>query len=139
MTPTRQRALVIALIGLGLIIVGFFGLRTASAFRAFREHRPPPAFEANKEPETDVALIRDWMTIPFISKMYHVPAHIIFESLDIPAHGNQEKSLKQLNDEYFPKLDGFVETKVKETVLTNLPPPIPNPPPTPTVPSVPAP
>jgi hypothetical protein len=75
--------------------------------------------------ETDVTMIRDWMTIPFISKMYHVPARILFKALDIPEHKNKEKSLKQLNEEYYPEVDGFVLEKVKATVLANQPPQIP--------------
>ena len=82
-------------------------------------------------------LIRDWMTIPFIGKMYHVPPPKIFDALDIPMNGNQEKSLKQLNEEYFSDVDGFVETKVKEAVLKNMPPPQPTPTVVPTLPPVP--
>lgn len=136
MTPSQQRTLVTVLIGLGVLIVAFFGIRTVSAFKEFRGHRPPPPFD-EKEPETDVELIRDWMTIPFIGKMYHVPPPEIFDALDIPMKGNQDKSLKQLNEEYFPDVNGFVETKVKEAVLKNMPPPIPTLPVTPTLPSAP--
>ena len=127
MTPLKRRALVIALIGLGLIIVGFFGLRTARAFRQFRGHRPPPPFETQQS-ATDVALIRDWMTIPFIAKMYHIPSRAIYGALELSPQDNQDKSLKQLNDEYFPEQPGFVEEKVKAAVAENLPAPIPTPP-----------
>jgi len=139
MTPTKQRAIVSALIGLGLVIVGFFGVRTFHAFRDFRTHRPPPPFDNKQQPETDVDLIRDWMTIPFIAKMYHVPPPVLFDALGISLKGNQEKNLKQLNDEYFPETSGYVETKVKETVLQNMPPAMPTLPSTPTMPSVPVP
>jgi hypothetical protein len=94
----KQRSLVTTLILLGMIIAIFFGLRTARAFRQF--HGPPLPFAT--KPETDVNLIRDWMTIPFISKMYHVRERILFDALEIPEHGNKEKSLKQLNEEYYP-------------------------------------
>lgn len=128
MTPSRQRTLVLILIGLGLLTIGFFGIRTVSAFRQFRGHRPPhPPFE-NQQPATDVQLIRDWMTIPFIGKMYHVPPPLIFDALDIPMNGNEEKSLEQLNEEYFPKEEKFVEKTVKEVVSQNLPPLVPTPP-----------
>jgi hypothetical protein len=120
----KQRALVIGLIFIGLLIVGIFGWRTARAFREFRGHRPAPPLAA--EPmETDVTLIRDWMTIPFISKMYHVPPHILFKALDIPEHKNKEKSLKQLNEEYYPEVEGFVLEKVKATILANQPQQVP--------------
>jgi hypothetical protein len=140
MTPYRQRALVTVLIGLGLITIGFFGLRTIHAFREFRNHRPPPAFK-DEQPETDVELIRDWMTIPFIGRMYHVPPSVIFEALEIPMKRdkNLEKSLKQLNDEYYPDASGFVEAKVKETVLKNMPLSAPSAPAAPTMPGAPTP
>lgn len=131
MTPSRQRALITALIILGALIIGVFGLRTVRAFREFRGHRPPPPF-TTEQAETDVELIRDWMTIPFIAKMYHVPPPVIFNALDIPWNKNQDKSLKQLNEEYYPDLSGFVETTVKAVVLEHLPPPMPTAPSMPT-------
>jgi len=115
----KQRTLVIGLIIIGLIIVGFFGLRTARAFREFRGHRPPPPF-ATEHVETDVSLIRDWMTIPFISRMYQVPPNVLFDALEIPPHKNREKSLKQLNEEYFPQAEGIVLEKIKAAVLAEL-------------------
>src|SRR6266498_3741207 len=72
----RQRNFVVGLIIIGLMIIGFFGLRTARAFRQFHGHRPPPPF-STESIETDVSLIRDWMTVPFISRMYHVPPPVL--------------------------------------------------------------
>jgi len=121
MTPTTQRRLIFALIGTGLLIVGFFGLRARDDLREFRGHRPPSFIPGEVPPaETDVELIRDWMTIPFISKMYHVPPHILFDALEIPPDGNREKSLKQLNDEYYPQAEGIVLAKIKAAVLAAL-------------------
>ena len=132
MTPNKQRALVTSLIIFGVLAVGFFGLRTFHAFREFRGHRPHPPFE-NEQPETDVELIRDWMTVPFIARMYNVPPPIIFEALNIPKNkSNEEKSLKQLNEEYFPNTNGFVEATVKAAVLAHLPPLMPTAPGAPT-------
>ncbi len=137
MTPSRQRTWVTILIALGLLTVGFFGLRTFHAFREFRGHRPPhPPFD-NRPAETDVELIRDWMTIPFIAKMYHVPPHVIFAALNIPKDKNQEKSLKQLNDEYFADQPGYALTTVKAVVQANIPPPTAVPPATIVPPSAP--
>lgn len=121
MEPTgnaKQRNFITGLIILGVIIVLFFGFRTARAFRQFRGHRPPPPF-ATEQVETDVSLIRDWMTIPFIGKMYHVPPPILFEGLGIPEKGNKEKSLKKLNEEYYPEAQGVVITKVRATILAH--------------------
>jgi len=129
----KQRALVIGLILVGLVIAGFFGMRTVRAFRQFHGHRPPPPF-ATQHVETDVSLIRDWMTIPFISKMYHVPPRVLFDVLAIPEQKNKEKSLKQLNDEYYPQTEGIVLEKVKAVILANQPAPTPTVPDTPIVP-----
>ena len=126
MTAAKQKALIIVLIGLGVLIVGVFGLRTIHAFGEFRGHRPPrPPFE-HGQPVTDVELIRDWMTIPVIGKVYHVPPPVIFDALKIPHNGNDRKSIKQLNDEYCPSQSGHVLEVVRATVQANLPPtPIP--------------
>jgi len=125
MTPARIRTLVFVLIFIGGMIVGFFGLRTLRAFREVGGHRPPPAPSAadaeHEQIDTDVNLIREWMTIPFISKMYHVPANVLFDALGIPANKNREKSLKRLNREYFPREDGIVLEKIKAAVLVNQP------------------
>jgi hypothetical protein len=123
----KQRSLVTGLIIIGLIIVVFFGLRTARAFREFRDHRPPRPF-ATEHFETNVELIRDWMTIPFISKMYHVRAHILFDAVGIPEQGNRDKSLRQLNEEYFPEAQGIVEAKIKAALLENFSPALATPP-----------
>jgi hypothetical protein len=121
MTPSRVRTFIFVLIFIGGLIVGFFGLRTLHAFREFGGHRPPPPPSVAEAEgiETDVELIREWMTIPFISKMYHVPPNVLFDALGIPANKNQEKSLKRLNREYFPQADGIVVKKIKAAVLAN--------------------
>ena len=129
----KQRNFVTGLIIIGLIVIAFFGLRTVRAFREFRGHRPPPPF-ATHPVETDVNLIRDWMTIPFISKMYRVKPRILFEALEIPEQGNREKSLRQLNDEYYPQAEGIVLEKIKATILANQAQQAPEVPDTPAVP-----
>jgi len=122
MTPSRLRTLIFVLIFIGGLIVSFFGLRTLRAFREFRGHRPPPPPSAGdaERIETDVELIREWMTIPFISKMYHMSPNVLFDALGIPANKNREKSLKRLNKEYFPQAEGIVLEKIKAAVLAAL-------------------
>jgi len=123
MTASRQRALIISLIIIGMVIVGFFGLRTLHAFREFRGHRPPPPFAPDAaQVETDVELIRDWMTISYISRTYQVPSKILFDALGIPSRGNEEKSLAQLNERYSPQTPGIIVEVVKATILANQPP-----------------
>ena len=129
MIRNRQRALIFGLIGLGLLIAGFFGMRSFLAFREFRRHGPPPlpALESSQI-ETDPELIRDWMTIPYISVTYNLHPNVLYEALDIPPHGNEEKSLAELNEEYYPKAPGIVLEMVKaavradQSVPTALPP-----------------
>ena len=126
MTPARQRALITSLIIIGAFIVGFFGWRTFHAFREFRGHRPPPLQPADSQQiETDVELIRDWMTIPYISRTYHVPPKLLFNALGIPLRGNEEKSLAQLNEEYSPQAPGIVMEVVKGAIRANQPPLLP--------------
>jgi len=132
-TNPKQRNFVVGLIVIGLLIVVFFGLRTARAFRKFHGNRPPP-FAAERV-ETDVTLIRDWMTVPFISRMYRVPVRILFDAVEIPEHGNKEKSLKKLNDEFYPQTEGIVLEKVRAAILANQPKQTPADPGTPTVPA----
>jgi hypothetical protein len=114
----KQKILAISLIVIGFVVVGLFGLRTFHALRGFRGHPPiPPPGKM----ETDVELIRDWMTIPFIAQSYHVPGVVLFDALQISPQDNYEKSLADLNRKYYPNERGFVLTKVKETVLANQP------------------
>jgi len=114
-TNPRQRIFVVGLILIGVIIVFFFGLRTIRAFRQFHGHRPPPPFAEHIE--TDVELIRDWMTLSYISITYGLPPHLLSDTLDIPPRRSEKKSLKQLNDEYFPEEPGIVLEKVKIAIL----------------------
>ena len=123
MTPQRLRTLILSLVALGAVIAFLFGLRTLRVLKQFREHPPPrDVLEVSVPPEEDVELIRDWMTIPFIAKMYHVPPPVLYKALGISPRGNQDKSLTQLNEEYFPGSPGIVEAKIKEAVLESLAP-----------------
>ena len=121
-TNPKQKWLVIALIILGLLFTVFFGMRAARAFRKFDGHRPPPLGEV----ETDVELIREWMTIPFISHTYHVPEKFLFDALDISPIANHEKSLEEINQEYYPDKDGYVLELIKAATLAHQPPPLPD-------------
>ena len=124
MTPPRQRTLILGLIILGVLFVGFFGFRFFRAFRHFRGEGPRPVPPGDVQPyETDVELIRDWMTIGFVSHTYRTPPNLLYKALGIPPNGNEEKSLQQLNDEYFPNQPGYVLAAVKMTILAQRPAP----------------
>lgn len=127
--PARtQRVLVLGLILIGVLIAGFFGLRAVFAFREFRRHGPPPLpplaeSSGDQSIETDVELIRDWMTVPYVSKTYQIHPKTLFDALGISPRGNEEKSLAQLNEEFFPQSPGFVIELVKAVIRANQPAP----------------
>ena len=141
MSPKVQRALVLGLIFAGVLLAAFFGLRAVFAFREFRRHGPPPLppLEALNEqaPETNVDLVRDWMTIPYIAKTYQVHPKVLFDALGISPRGNEEKSLAQLNEEFFPQSPGLAIELVKAVIRANLPVPTAIPPATPVPPATP--
>jgi len=117
MNPRQRNFVVGLMIMAGLTIIVVFGLRTARAFRQFHDHRPHrPSGVAHIE--TDVELIRDWMTLPYISIAYGLPRPLLYEALEIPPNKAERKSLKQLNDKYFPDQPGIVLEKVKAAILT---------------------
>lgn len=124
---SKQRILVIVLTIFGCLLIAFFGMRAVRAFMKFNGHRPPRS-SAAEQVETDVELIRDWMTVPFIARTYHVPEKVIFDALGISPRSNNEKSLKEINEEYFPAQDGRVIELVKTTILAHQPAPTTAPP-----------
>lgn len=132
---SKQPAFIIAFTVLGVLLAAFFGMRAFHAFMKFNGHRPPPPF-AVEQAETDVEFIRDWMTIPFISHTYHVPEKILFDALGISPISNHKKSLKDLNQEYYPDADGYVLDLVKKTILAHQPPPTPDSAPTAVAPPI---
>lgn len=121
---TKQKVLITILIALGILLVIFFGLRAFRPFREMRGHHPPPG-----QVETDVTLIRDWMTIPYIAQRYYVPGEKLFEVVKIPPQENKNKSLLQINNEYYPDQPGFVLETIKADILAHQPPtpPVPQP------------
>jgi hypothetical protein len=57
------------------------------------------------------------MTLPYISITYGLPPGLLYETLDIPPERAKKKSLKQLNNQYFPETPGIVLEKVKAVIL----------------------
>jgi hypothetical protein len=112
----RQRIITAGLIALGVVVAAFFGMRTLRALKHF--HRPGLPFD--KPPsanQTDVEFIRDWMTLPYIADTYDTPPDALFISLGLPpGKQNGRKSLKQLNDEYFPNQPDVVLNQVKAAI-----------------------
>ncbi len=99
----------IGLIALGLILVGFFGVRAVVSFVRLQQTGLQPGV-------TDPEAIRGWMTIPYIATAYGVPEEYLFEHIGVPAAGNREKSLGQLNREYAFGQPTAILNAVKEAV-----------------------
>lgn len=54
-------------------------------------HRPPPIPR-----QTNVSLIQDWMTVPFIARSYRVPESILFNKLGIDPETSRRSSLSSI-------------------------------------------
>ncbi|MEW6403412.1 MAG: hypothetical protein AB1649_16575 [Chloroflexota bacterium] len=98
--------------GLGVAIVLLFTFRL---MHVLRRGLPPPRPEPLAT-ITDVTLIRDWMTIPYIAHTYGVPDEFLFDALEIPERDNRKKSLDEINHEFFPGQTGFVIDRVQQAV-----------------------
>lgn len=122
MSQTKQRLVIAGLIIVGMLIIAFFGVRAVHAFRHIRDGGFGPGRPHPSPSQTDVELIRDWMTIPYIAETYGVPDRMLFKELNIPEEGNREKSLKELNDEYFIFQSDYALTMVKKAILDHRPP-----------------
>ncbi len=46
--------------------------------------------------ETNVELIRPWMTVNYITKMYHVPPDVVLAPLGLPVEGNNRRDIGSL-------------------------------------------
>jgi hypothetical protein len=125
--PVWQKILIIILIVIGLLITVRFGIRAVRSFHILR-HRPfpPPS-------QTDVELIRGWMTIPYIAQVYSVPDDILWKSLGVPPMEPKEArrtSLFRLNQRLFSGQQMEALNRVKQAILdfqAHQPPP-PGPP-----------
>jgi len=113
----KTNLLVLGLTVFGCLLMLVFGLRVMRALDKFDGVPQPPPFAAADEIETDVETIEDWMTVPFISHTYGIPPEVLMKALMIPMKGNHKKSLKELNEEYYPRSDGYVIDTVKATIL----------------------
>lgn len=120
----KQRLIIIGLTVLGCLLILFFGARAFHAFQKFDRHGPPDHFP--EKLETDVEQVREWMTIPFIARLYGVPEPVLYEALAIPFDKkNDKKSLEDLNAEYYPENSGYVINAVKAALRAHQAPPAP--------------
>ena len=104
-----ERYLTTILIVVGLVLIIWFGMRSAvSAIRVWRTGLQPGV--------TDVEAIRGWMTIPYIGQAFGVPEEYLFKALGIPAEGNRTKSLGKLNREYASGERGAILKRLKTAI-----------------------
>lgn len=101
------------MLGLGITLVIFFGLRVSRAFIHMRQMDFRPE-------RTDAQDIRGWMTLSYISKAYHLPPRYLYDTLNIEAEGNERLSLAELNRRYYPDRDGYVLEQVRQAVAEYL-------------------
>ena len=99
---------------LGIILTAVFGFRAVRSFAQVQ-------LTSLKPGTTDVEAIRGWMTIPYISKMYCVPADYLYKQLNVPSSGNDQKSLAVLNQEYFLGQPGAILPKIREAIRSSKP------------------
>jgi hypothetical protein len=107
----NERRIFIILVILGILLIGFFGLRTVRSYIRLQRMGLKPG-------TTDVEAIRGWMTVPYIAAAYGVPEEYIFEQIGIPVEENQKKSLAQLNRKYAFGEKGVMVNTVKTAIKT---------------------
>lgn len=119
------RAALILLILLGIFLTAFFGARTIRSYGMLRLRHHPPL--------TDVTMIRNWMTIPYIARAFRVPEPLLWQGLGIPEPLNRHQSLRALDVEYGHNQPDYVLNKLREIIRAyqaeHPTPAIPTPPP----------
>jgi hypothetical protein len=99
----------VVLILAGFALTAFYGVQLLRSYRII--HRTPL-----RPGVTDVSLVRDWMTIPYIARAYRVPEEVLWQGLGIPRVGNRFKSLRTLDREYAGGTPGAIQNKVKALI-----------------------
>ena len=131
-----RRRWLIAAVSLGLIVVLLFGGRAAVRL-GYRLLGPPPPPR-----QTDVSLIADWMSVPYLSRAYRVPEQELYRALGVEPEGRRMRPLRDIASETGRSSDEVLEI-VRETVTgwqTSHPgPPKPTDAPEPPVPPLPPP
>jgi len=108
-TANTQRRWVLVVILIGLILVAVFSFRAIRSFIQIQRTGLQPG-------ETDVELIRGWMTVPYIARVYDVPEEYIFTSLHLSPQEHQQSSLSDINRLLKPGQPGYALDQVKEAI-----------------------
>ncbi len=75
------------ILGIGVICLVIAGIVGFRYFRQLR-HRPFP-----RPTETNVELIQGWMTLPYVSRTYHVPLPYLYETISVDNENLQKTNL----------------------------------------------
>jgi hypothetical protein len=106
----RRRPFLIAGVVVALLVVLVFGGQAAWRLgRRLMGPPPPPR-------QTDVALIADWMSVPYVSRAYRVPEPELYRALGVePEEGRRRSPLREIARETGRGSDEVLTT-VRETV-----------------------
>ena len=104
----RRRWLIAAVL-IGLVVVILVGGRAAWRL-SYRLLGPPPPPR-----QTDVSLIADWMSVPYISRAYRVPEQELYRALGVGREGRRMRHLRDIAEETGRTPDETV-LLVRETV-----------------------
>jgi hypothetical protein len=109
MTRLKRRPYLVAGIAIALVVVLVFGGRAAWRL-GYRLLGPPPPPR-----QTDVSLIADWMSVPYVSRAYRVPEPELYQALGIEPEGRRMRPLRAIAHETERSTDDVL-TIVRETV-----------------------
>ena len=112
MTLLRRRPLLIAGIVVALLVVLVFGAQAAWRLgRRLMGPPPPPR-------QTDVSLIADWMSVPYVGRAYRVPEPELYRALGLEPEGRgRREPLREIAQETGRSSDEVLAV-VRETVST---------------------
>ncbi|MCC7367007.1 MAG: hypothetical protein IT306_01210 [Chloroflexi bacterium] len=89
----RRRPFLAALVAVLLIAVLVLGGRAAWRLGVRLLGPPPPPRQV------DVALIADWMSVPYVGRAYRVPQREIWQALGVEPEGRQRRPLRDIASE----------------------------------------
>ncbi len=89
----RRRPYLLAVIVVALIVVVVFGGRAAWRL-AWRLAGPPPPPR-----QTDLTLIADWMSVPYVSRAYRVPDGELYKALGVEPQGRRTRRIRDIAEE----------------------------------------
>ena len=106
-----RRPFLVALVAVALVVVLVLGGRAAWRL-GYRLLGPPPPPR-----QTDVALIADWMSVPYVSRAYRVPEPELYRALDVAPEGRRMRPLREVARETGRGTDEVLAI-VRETVTS---------------------